>query len=49
MAYVPESLVGDQIASRKLVQSLGDWSPMFPGYYLYYPSRRQNSPAPKVV
>ena len=24
---------------------LGDWCPPFPGYHLYYPSRRQQSPA----
>jgi DNA-binding transcriptional LysR family regulator len=49
IAYVPESLVGDELASGALVQVLDDWSPMFPGYYLYYPSRRQNSPAFKIV
>jgi len=49
IAYVPESLVQDQVASGQLVQVLDDWSPMFPGYYLYYPSRRQNSPAFKIV
>jgi DNA-binding transcriptional LysR family regulator len=49
IAYVPESLVVDEIASGRLVQILDDWSPMFPGYYLYYPSRRQNSPAFKVI
>ena len=49
IAYVPESLVGDQVASGQLVQVLDDWSPMFPGYYLYYPSRRQNSPAFRVI
>ncbi|CAN7385945.1 LysR family transcriptional regulator [Rhizobium leguminosarum] len=49
IAYVPESIVVDEIASGRLVQILDDWSPMFPGYYLYYPSRRQNSPAFKVV
>ena len=49
IAYVPESLVLDEIASKQLVQVLGDWTPLFPGYYLYYPSRRQNSPAFKVV
>ncbi|MBY3544428.1 LysR family transcriptional regulator [Rhizobium laguerreae] len=49
IAYVPESIVADEIASGRLVQILDDWSPMFPGYYLYYPSRRQNSPAFKVV
>ena len=49
IAYVPESLVLDEIASGQLVQVLDDWTPLFPGYYLYYPSRRQNSPAFKVV
>ncbi|RWY66178.1 LysR family transcriptional regulator [Rhizobium leguminosarum] len=49
IAYVPESLVGDEFASGELVQVLDDWSPMFPGYYLYYPSPRQNSPAFRVI
>lgn len=49
IAYVPESLVLDEIASGQLVQVLDDWTPLFPGYYLYYPSRRQNSPAFKVI
>ncbi|MGO6949579.1 LysR family transcriptional regulator [Rhizobium johnstonii] len=49
IAYVPESLVGDELSSGELVQVLDDWSPMFPGYYLYYPSRRQNSPAFRVI
>ncbi|MBB5060575.1 DNA-binding transcriptional LysR family regulator [Granulicella aggregans] len=33
-----------QILSGRLVQVLKDWCPMFPGYFLYYPSRR-NQPA----
>lgn len=49
IAYVPESLVLDKIASGQLVQVLDDWTPLFPGYYLYYPSRRQNSPAFRVI
>jgi len=49
IAYVPENLVQQQLASGELVQILNDWTPLFPGYYLYYPSRRQNSPAFKVV
>jgi DNA-binding transcriptional LysR family regulator len=32
------------IAEGRLVQVLGDWCPAFPGYFLYYPSRR-NQPA----
>lgn len=39
-----ESTVETLIASGRLVQVLQDWCPTFPGYYLYYPSRR-NRPA----
>ena len=49
IAYVPEGLVTAEIAAGRLVQLLDDWCPLFPGYYLYYPSRRQNSPAFKIV
>ncbi|WP_455275024.1 LysR family transcriptional regulator [Rhizobium herbae] len=49
IAYVPENLVERQLVSGELVQVLDDWTPLFSGYYLYYPSRRQNSPAFKVV
>lgn len=33
------------IASGQLERVLADWSPRFPGLYLYYPSRRQMPPA----
>ena len=49
IAYVPENIVERQIASGLLVQVLDDWSPFFDGYFLYYPSRRQNLPAFKVI
>lgn len=49
LAYVPENLVQDHLASGQLVQLLDDWSPMFSGYYLYYPTRRQNSPAFSII
>ncbi len=49
IAYVPEDLVAADIAAGRLVRILDDWSPFFPGYYIYYPSRRQNSPAFRVV
>lgn len=49
VAYVPENLVTEPLASGQLVQALDEWSPMFSGYYLYYPSRRQHSPAFAVV
>lgn len=49
IAYLPEDLVARHIASGELVVVLDDWSPPFPGYYIYYPSRRQNLPAFKVI
>lgn len=39
-----EETVADLIAKGRLVQVLKDWCPSFPGYFLYYPSRR-NQPA----
>ena len=33
------------IAEGRLVRVLADWCPPFPGYHLYYPSRRQPAPA----
>lgn len=39
-----EEPLAHQISSGRLVQVLKDWCPVFPGYFLYYPSRR-NQPA----
>jgi DNA-binding transcriptional LysR family regulator len=39
-----EETVKERIAHGRLVQVLKDWCPTFPGYFLYYPSRR-NQPA----
>ncbi len=49
IAYVPEDIVKRHITSGALVQVLGDWSPFFDGYFLYYPSRRQNLPAFNIL
>jgi DNA-binding transcriptional LysR family regulator len=49
IAFLPESLVERHIVSGHLVQALEDWCPKFPGYYVYYPSRRQNLPAFKAI
>ena len=49
LAYLPEDYVRADLAAGNLVQVLRDWSPPFPGYHLYYPSRRQQSPAFRVV
>jgi DNA-binding transcriptional LysR family regulator len=45
IAYLPEDYVQADINSGRLLRVLGDWCPPFPGYHLYYPSRRQQSPA----
>ncbi len=49
VAFLPENSVCDEIRSGKLVQVLDEWCPEFSGYHLYYPSRRQNSPAFQIV
>lgn len=49
VGYIPESLVLDQLRDGSLVQILEDWTPGFSGYHLYYPSRRQHSPAFTVI
>jgi DNA-binding transcriptional LysR family regulator len=45
LAYMPEDVVRTHIAKGRLIRVLSDWCPPFPGYHLYYPSRRQSSPA----
>ena len=49
IAYVPESMVEAAIASGALEVVLSDWSPPFEGYFLYYPSRRQNLLAFQII
>jgi DNA-binding transcriptional LysR family regulator len=45
IAYVPEDMVREHVAEKRLTRVLGDWCPPFPGYHLYYPSKRQAAPA----
>ena len=45
IAYLPDDMVRSHIAAKRLVRVLADWCPPFPGYHLYYPSKRQASPA----
>jgi DNA-binding transcriptional LysR family regulator len=45
LACLPEDTVEAALADGLVVRVLEDWCPPFPGYHLYYPSRRQNSPA----
>ncbi|MDB5506699.1 MAG: LysR family transcriptional regulator [Devosia sp.] len=45
LGCIPEDMVEAYVKSGQLVRLLEDWMPTFDGYHLYYPSRRQNSPA----
>lgn len=49
LAYVLEDRVAEHIASGRLVRVLEDWCEPYAGYHLYYPSRRQQSPAFALV
>ena len=48
LAYVPEDVVLEHLAGKRLQRVLKDWSPTFPGYHLYYPARHP-SPALDLV
>lgn len=45
IAYLPEDRVRVDLDGGRLLRVLSDWCPSFPGYHLYYPSRRQPTPA----
>lgn len=49
LAFLPEDMAQEYIEAGQLVRVLADWCPSFPGYYAYYPSRRQSSPALQLV
>ncbi len=49
LAYLPVDMVERHVAEGSLAPVLEDWCPRFPGYHLYYPSRRQSSPAFKLL
>jgi DNA-binding transcriptional LysR family regulator len=45
IAYLPEDYVAADTYAGRLTRVLESWCPSFPGYHLYYPSRRHQSPA----
>jgi DNA-binding transcriptional LysR family regulator len=49
LAFTLEDAVQAHIDEGRLVRVLEEWSPRFTGYHLYYPSRRQPSPAFSLV
>jgi DNA-binding transcriptional LysR family regulator len=46
---LPEDEIAPELKAGGLVRVLEDWCPKFAGYHLYYPSRRQQSPAFSLV
>ncbi len=49
IAFLPEEEFGTHIKDGRLIRVLEPWCLPFPGYYLYYPSRKQLSPAFSLV
>lgn len=45
LAYLLEAQVPELLTAGRLIRVLEDWCPEYPGFYLYYPSRRQLPPA----
>jgi len=49
IAFLPEQEVAEGLEQGTLIRVLERWCEPFPGYYLYYPSRKQHSPAFNLV
>src|SRR5918994_330989 len=49
LGYMPLDLAKPDLDAGRLVRVLEDWCPLWPGYHLYYPNRRQPSAAFQVV
>jgi DNA-binding transcriptional LysR family regulator len=49
VTYLPQGQVQPYLDDGRLVQVLSDWTPPYSGYHLYYPSRRQPTPAFSIV
>lgn len=49
LAFLPEDMVLEHLATGELIRVLEDWCQPYSGYHLYYPSRRQSSGALAVV
>ena len=49
LAWVAEDRIAQHLATGDLVRVLDDWCPPFPGFFLYYPSRKQQPAALAAV
>ncbi len=45
LAFVSDERIAPELAARELIRVLEEWCQPFPGFFLYYPSRRQQPPA----
>jgi DNA-binding transcriptional LysR family regulator len=45
LAYIPEDVVASHLKTGRLKRALEDWCAPYAGYHLFYPSRRQSTPA----
>lgn len=49
IAFVIENEAAEHLATGRLERVLADWCPSFPGFYLYYPNRRNHPVALTTV
>jgi len=49
LIWVPEDIVGGHVAAGRLIKVLDDWAMTYPGYHLYYASRRASPGLTLVV
>jgi DNA-binding transcriptional LysR family regulator len=49
LGYCLDDMAAEAIADGRLIRVLEDWCEPFPGYHIYYPSRRQISPALRLL
>lgn len=49
LACLPEDMVEAHLRAGQLTRVLEDWCPRYPGYHLYYASRRQSAPAFRLL
>ncbi|MBB3395474.1 MULTISPECIES: LysR family transcriptional regulator [unclassified Rhizobium] len=45
LGWIPQEFAAPYLADGRLIEVLSDWCPSYEGYHLYYPSRKQHSPA----
>jgi DNA-binding transcriptional LysR family regulator len=49
LIYLPYDQVAGHVEAGRLQPVLSDWWPVYEGYHLYYPSRRQPTPAFRLL